>query len=141
VSTQYWTSWVGEPDERCTLYASEAEAAGEAIAEIDANYEPGESIEYTVAPMLSAHEVLRGMNVERMGERIALWLEDWLSDEMMSDDSPLKVTNGPALHKALGDAAVAAMCAHTVPAWWVVDSKRQRKASHVAGSEDDGSTT
>ncbi len=91
MSTQYWTAWIGEGDETCPLHTSEADAIGAVMDEIDATYDHGETIEYSVAPMLSAHEVLRGMNHESMGQRIFQWVEEWLNDEMLPEVPPLWV--------------------------------------------------
>jgi hypothetical protein len=135
MSTQYWTAWIGEGDERCELHASESEAIGAVMFEIDATYDPGEAIEYSVAPMLSAHEVLRGMNHESMGQRVFQWVEEWLNDVMLPEEAPLKVTNKD-LYAALGRAIVDVVCEHTEPKWWTVDNKRERGDTYVAGSND-----
>jgi hypothetical protein len=136
MSTQYWTAWIGEGDETCALHTSEAGAIGAVIDEINANYEPGEyEVDYTVAPMLSAHDVLRGMNHESMGQRIFQWVEEWLNDEMLPENPPLKVKDRH-VHMALGRAIAHIICEHTEPEWWTVDTKNERKETYVAGSND-----
>ena len=133
MSTQYWTAWIGEGDEVCPLYLSESEAIGEVMCQIDANHEPGEEVEYTVAPMLSAHDVLRTQGDERIGRHIAEIVVEWLADDMACDEWPIDLPTDQ--HEALGRLVVDFFAANAKSQWWTTDTKNKRTGTYVAGSD------
>ena len=135
--TPKWCFYIGEPDERVTMYESEDEARGEAEAEIDSAdwCEPGDVVVYTVAPMLSALDVLRTQGAERIGEHIAEMIDEWVADDMANEEPPLDLPK--ALHAALGQLVVDFFAANATSQWWTTDTKRRTLHTYVAGSNDD----
>lgn len=136
---KHWCYYIGDDcDERVTLYQSEDEARGEAEAEIDASdwCEPGDVVGYTVAPMLSALDVLRTrIGAERLGRSIVEMIEEWVSDEMLPDDTP--ITLPAAQIEKLGQVVVDFYSDNAKNGWWTVDTKRKTRHTYVAGSNND----
>lgn len=134
---QHWCYYIGDDgDERVTLYGSEDEAHGEAEDEIDRNHDAGEAITYTVAPMLSALDVLRTrIRAERIGEQIAEMIDEWVADDMACEEPPLDLPK--ALHAKLGQMVAEFFDTNAVSQWWTVDTKRKTLHTYVAGSNDD----
>lgn len=135
---KHWCYYIGDDcDERVTLYQSEDEAHGEAEAEIDASdwCEPGDVVGYTVAPMLSALDVLRTQGAERIGEHIAEMIDEWVADDMACEEPPLDLPK--ELRAKLGQLVVDFFTANATSQWWTVDTKRKTLHTYVAGSNDD----
>ena len=134
---KHWCYYIGDGDERVTLYQSEDEAHGEAEAEIDASdwCEPGDVVGYTVAPMLSALDVLRTQGAERIGEHIAEMIDEWVADDMACEEPPLDLPK--ELRAKLGQLVVDFFTANATSQWWTVDTKRKTLHTYVAGSNDD----
>lgn len=136
--TPKWCFYIGDAsDEFVTLYESEDEAHGEAHCEIDAAdwCEPGDVVEYTVAPMLSALDVLRTQGSERIGKHIAEMIDEWVADDMASEEPPLDLPK--ELRAKLGQMVVELFEANATSQWWTVDTKRKTLHTYVAGSNDD----
>lgn len=135
--TPKWCFYIGDPDEFVTLYESEDEARGAAEFEIDcADWcERGDVVEYTVAPMLSALDVLRTQRAERIGAHIAEMIDEWVADDMASEEPPLDLPK--ALHAALGQLVVDFFVSNATSQWWTTDTKRKTLHTYVAGSNDD----
>jgi hypothetical protein len=135
--TPKWCFYIGEPEELVTLYESEDEARGAAEFEIDcADWcEPGDVVEYTVAPMLSALDVLRTQGAERIGEHIAEMIDEWVADDMASEEPPLDLPK--ALHAKLGQLVVDFFVSNAVSQWWTTDTKRKTAHIYVSGANDD----
>jgi len=128
-----WSSYFSG-DENLTLYETEAEAAGEMQFQIDSDYEPGEEIEYCIAPMLSAKQILLKRNALAIGEHIFESLNEDLSDDMHAEETPLDMTKEDK--EQLGRLVSEFICQHAKNQWWTVDDKREQKCTYVAGAND-----
>lgn len=131
---QRWAAYL-EGDERVTCYDTEGEACSEQECEIDNYSEPGDVVEYLVAPMLSAKQVLRTRDAYWFGDRFVEEVNNDLADEMGAEDSPLSIDKEGT--EALGKLVMDFLCAHGKTQWWMVDHKREEKRTYVAGSDDE----
>jgi hypothetical protein len=122
-------------DERVTVHETEGEAVGEIQFQIDDDSEPGEHVEYRVAPMLSGKHLLCKEDPQRIGENLLEQLNEWINDEMGAEEDPLDMT--PEDLKSLGQLVVTFICEHAKVQWWTVDTKREQKRTYVAGSNDE----
>jgi hypothetical protein len=128
-----WSSYF-DGDERVTIYQTEGEAIGEMECEIDREHEPGEGIEYCVAPMLSGKHILRKYDAQRIGDDLLENINEQVNDDMYAEDDPLDMT--PEDRKALGQLVIDFICANAKTQWWTVDTKREQKRTYFAGSND-----
>lgn len=138
---QRWAAY-SEGDELVTMRDTEGEACGEKECDIDNEFEPGTEVEYLVAPMLSAKQMLRTNNAYWIGERILEEINEGLADDMCAEDSPLSFDKEDA--EELGRLVIDFLCARGKTQWWTVDNKREEKRTYVAGSNDEathGTTT
>lgn len=128
-----WAAYF-EGDERVSLSDTEGEAIGEMEYQIDADFEPGEQVEYRLAQMVNGLELLQRQRAQRIGEDIIEQIENDLTDEMGAEESPLSFAPDDA--QRLGEMVVAFIVANAKPQWWTVDTKTEQKRTHIAGSND-----
>lgn len=128
-----WGSYF-DGDERVSIYDTESEAAGEIESEIDNEHEPGTKVEYLIAPMLSGKHILRKDRAQRIGDDLFLQINEWVNDNMNAEEDPLDMTPEDCL--ALGQLVIDFICARASVQWWTVDTKREKKHTYVAGSND-----
>ncbi|MGI9150451.1 MAG: hypothetical protein ACR2IX_02925, partial [Limnohabitans sp.] len=130
-----WAAYM-DGDERVTCYDTEAEACGEREFDIDGDYEPGTEVEYLVAPMINAKELLRRERAWRLGEQIHEQIENDLAEDFADADEEVLSLNKED-YADLGKMVIDFMCERGKTAWWTVDSKREQKRTYVAGSNDE----
>ena len=128
-----WSSYF-DGDERVTIYKTEGEAVGGMECNIDNDSEPGEEVEYCLAPMLSAKHILRKYDAQRIGDDLLENINEQVNDDMLAEDDPLDMT--PEDKRALGVLVIEFICSHAKSQWWTVDTKREQKRTYVAGSND-----
>jgi DNA-directed RNA polymerase subunit RPC12/RpoP len=130
-----WAAYM-DGDERVTCYDTEAEACGERECDIDGDYEPGTEVEYLVAPMINAKELLRRERAWRIGEQIHEQIENDLAEDFADADEEVLSLNKED-YADLGKLVIDFMCERGKTAWWTVDSKREQKRIYIAGSNDE----
>lgn len=128
-----WSAYF-DGDERVRLSNTEGEAIGEMECQIDSDFDPGEQVEYRVAQMVNGLELLQRERAQRIGENILEQIENDLTDEMGSEESPLSFADDDA--KLLGEMVVAFIVAKAKPQWWTVDPKTEQVRTYIAGSND-----
>ena len=128
-----WSAYF-DGDERVSISETEGEAIGEMECQIDRDFETGEQVEYRVAQMVNGLELLQRQRAQSIGENIIEQIENDLTDEMGSEESPLSFADGDA--KLLGEMVVTFIAANATPQWWTVDAKTEQTRTYIAGSND-----
>ncbi len=129
-----WSAYF-EGAESVNVCDSEGEAVGEMQFQIDNDSEPGDEIEFCVAPMVSATQMLRKFGAKWIGEDVFERINERLSDEMGAEDWPLDLTDEE--QEQLGQQVIEYVCQHAKCQWWTIDAKREQKRTYVAGSNDE----
>lgn len=124
-----WSAYF-EGDERVTVSDSEGEAVGEMQFQIDNDSEPGDEIQFCVAPMLSAKQALRKRSGKDIGEDVFERINELLSDDMGAEEWPLDMTKDE--QEQLGQQVVEFICQHSKTQWWTIDAKREQKRTYIA---------
>lgn len=123
-----------EDDDVVEIYDSETEAIGEFCFNLDNAFEfnDGDEVTFKVSEMLSALDISSRLNSGVIGEYIFEFINNWVTDEMVAEEVPLKIGNEKIIE--LGDIVKNFISNNATSHWYVVDDKNQKDYTHMIGS-------
>ncbi len=127
---EVWMWWY-DGDERCTIVASEGEAHGEAIIDIEDESKPGESREYLVGRGIAPADLLARM--KWLGQDILERLEERASEDTGAEDSVLSFTKQD--EEDLARLLVEFVRARGKVCYWLADDKNATRHTHTVPHE------
>ncbi len=129
---EVWMWWY-DGDERCSIADSESEAHGEAIADIENEFEPGDTREYFVG--LARSPIQNLSESKWLGSNLLEQIEEWAGDDTGAEDTVLSFSKEDAAD--LQRLVVEFVRARAKVCYWIADDKAATKHTHTVPYEVD----
>lgn len=131
-----WGAYL-DRDSDVTLHDSRSDAEGAILDFIDSDTEPGEEVEYFVAPFTSAKEYLQRKSPDAVGEAVMDQINCMLSDDTYADGPSVALSELDTVE--LGRVVLKFLIQRAESRWWTADTQREERHTYIAGSDDEES--